>query len=99
MRPIDAAAYGQGSVYRRSRSVDLRAAVIAIARPVDGIERAHVVFSLHLAPQMTSKRRWMCWKRIQECHADMIAVFVKPEHKIDPVILPERFPRRARKRA
>ena len=41
----------------------------------------------------------MCWKRIQERHADMIAVFVEREHKIDPVILPERFPRRARKRA
>ena len=29
----------------------------------------------------------------------MITIFVEPEHKIDPVILPERFPRRARKRA
>jgi len=34
----------------------------------------------------------MCWKRIQERHADMITIFVEPEHKIDPVILPEVFP-------
>ena len=39
----------------------------------------------------------MCWKRIQERHADIIAVFDEREHKIDPVILPERFLRRAGK--
>lgn len=35
--------------------------------------------------------------RIQERHPDVIAIFVKPEHRTDPVILPGRFPRRARR--
>jgi len=51
MRPIDAAVYGRGSAYWRSRSADLRAAVIATASAVDGIERAQVLFSVHLAPR------------------------------------------------
>jgi len=51
MRPIDAAVYGRGSAYWRSRSADLRATVIATARAVDGTERAQVVFSVHLAPR------------------------------------------------
>ena len=35
--------------------------------------------------------------RIQERHPDVLAVFVKPERTTDPVILPGRFPRQARR--
>jgi divalent metal cation (Fe/Co/Zn/Cd) transporter len=93
---------------------ELAAAVIRTAREVDGIERAQVVFSVHLAPQQVVIALSLEFRddmtandieaavdvlesRIQERHADVIAVFVKPEHTTDPVILPGRYPRRARR--
>jgi cation diffusion facilitator family transporter len=93
---------------------ELAAAVIRTAREVDGVERAQVVFSVHLAPQQVVVALSLEFRddmtandieaavdvleaRIQERHAEVIAVFVKPEHKIDPVVLPGRYPRRARR--
>jgi cation diffusion facilitator family transporter len=93
---------------------ELAAAVLRTACEVDGIERAQVVFSVHLAPQQVVIALSLEFRddmtandieaavdvleaRIQERHADVIAVFVKPEHKVDPLILPGRFPRRARR--
>ena len=93
---------------------ELAAAVIRTAREVGGIERAQVVFSVHLAPQQVVIALSLEFRddmtatdieaavealesRIQERHADVIAVFVKPEHTTDPVILPGRYPRRARR--
>jgi cation diffusion facilitator family transporter len=92
---------------------ELAAAVLRTAREVEGIERAQVVFSVHLAPRQVVIALSLEFRddmtaneieaavdvlegRIQERHADVIAVFVKPEHETDPVILPGRYPRRAR---
>jgi cation diffusion facilitator family transporter len=93
---------------------ELQAAVIRTACDVDGIERAQVVFSVHLAPQQVVIALSLEFRddmtandieaavdvlesRIQKGHPDVLAIFVKPEHKTDPVILPGRFPRRARR--
>lgn len=103
----------KGLLIGEQASPDLRDAVMRTARETDGIERAQLVFSVHMAPaqvvvalslefrddmtaNMIEAAVDRLEKRIQQRHADVIAVFVKPEHKADPVTLPGRFPGRAR---
>jgi cation diffusion facilitator family transporter len=96
-------------------SPELRQAVVRTACETEGIERAQVVFSVHMAPEQVVVALSLEFRddmtaddieatvdrlerRIQERHPDVIAVFVKPEHKADPVALPGRFAVRARQR-
>jgi cation diffusion facilitator family transporter len=97
-------------------SPELRQAVVRTACETQGIERAQVVFSVHMGPEqvvvalslefrddMTADDIEAAVDRLERCiqerHSDVIAVFVKPEHKVDPVALPGRFAVRARQRA
>jgi cation diffusion facilitator family transporter len=93
---------------------DLRDAVMRTARETDGIERAQIVFSVHMAPEQVVVALSLEFRddmtanqiegavdhlerRIQERHPEVIAIFVKPEHKSAPVTLPGRFRRRAKR--
>jgi cation diffusion facilitator family transporter len=105
----------KGLLIGEPASPALRDAVTRTACEIDGIERAQVVFSVHMAPRQVVVALSLEFRddmtadeieaavdqleaRIQERHAEVIAVFVKPEHTIDPLILPGRFPGRIRRR-
>ncbi len=105
----------KGLLIGEPAAAELRDAVMRTAREIDGIERAQVVFSVHLAPDHVVIALSLEFRDamraddieaavdalercIQERHAEVIAIFVKPEHTMDPVILPGRFPRRSRRR-
>ncbi len=106
----------KGLLIGEPAAVELRDAVMRTAREIDGIERAQVVFSVHLAPDQVVIALSLEFRdammandieaavdaleaRIQERHAEVIAIFVKPEHTIDPIVLPGRFRRAIRRRA
>ena len=105
----------KGLLIGEPASPDLRDAVMRTTREIDGIERAQIVFSVHMAPEQVVVALSLEFRddmmadeieaavdqlesRIQERHPDVIAVFVKPEHKMAPIILPGRFPGRARRK-
>jgi cation diffusion facilitator family transporter len=105
----------KGLLIGEAASPELREAVVRTARETEGIERAQIVFSVHMAPEQAVVALSLEFRddmtaddietavdrlerRIQERHPDVIAVFVKPEHKVDPVALPGRFAARARQR-
>jgi cation diffusion facilitator family transporter len=98
----------KGLLIGEAASPDLRDAVMRTAREIDGIERAQVVFSVHMAPDQVVIAMSLEFRdamradeieravdlleaRIQERHAEVIAVFVKPEDKSQPITLPGRF--------
>lgn len=104
----------KGLLIGEPASSDLRDAVTRTAREIDGIERAHIVFSVHMAPDQVVIALSLEFRdamraddieaavdalerRIQERHAEVIAIFVKPEHTMDPVVLPGRFRRAIRR--
>ena len=83
------------------------------AGEIDGIQRAQVVFSVHMAPDQVVVAMSLEFRddltadqieravdaleaRIQERHAEVIAIFVKPEHTSQPITLPGRFRMRRR---
>jgi len=98
----------KGLLIGEAANPELRDAVLRTAREIDGIERAQVVFSVHMAPDQVVIAMSLEFRdamtayeieravdqleaRIQELHAEVIAVFVKPEHKSTPITLPGRF--------
>jgi cation diffusion facilitator family transporter len=98
----------KGLLIGEAASPELRDAVLRTAREIDGIERAQVVFSVHMAPDQVVVAMSLEFRdamradeieravdlleaRIQERHAEVIAVFVKPEDKSQPITLPGRF--------
>jgi cation diffusion facilitator family transporter len=105
----------KGLLIGEAASAELRDAVMRTSREIDGIERAQVVFSVHMAPDQVVIAMSLEFRdtmtadeieaavdaleaRIQERHAEVIAVFVKPEHKSQPITLPGRFPGRIRRK-
>ena len=105
----------KGLLLGEAASPELRDAVMRTVRETDGIERAQIVFSVHMSPHQVVIALSLEFRddliandieaavdrleaRIQERHPEVLAVFVKPEHRTDPVILPGRFPARARRR-
>jgi cation diffusion facilitator family transporter len=105
----------KGLLIGEPASPDLREAVMRTARETDGVERAQIVFSVHMAPEQVVVALSLEFRddmmadeieatvdqlesRIQERHPDVIAIFVKPEHKSDPITLPGRFPGRIRRK-
>ena len=104
----------KGLLIGESAGTELREAVMRTAREIDGIERAQVVFSVHMAPDQVVIAMSLEFRdamtadeieravdaleaRIQERHAEVIAVFVKPEHALQPLTLPGRFRKRRRR--
>jgi len=98
----------KGLLIGEAANPELREAVMRTACEIDGIERAQVVFSVHMAPDQVVIAMSLEFRdamtadeiertvdqleaRIQERHAEVIAVFVKPEHKSTPITLPGRF--------
>lgn len=98
----------KGLLIGEAASSELREAVMRTAREIDGIERAQVVFSVHMAPDQVVIALSLEFRdamtaneieaavdqlesRIQERHAEVIAIFVKPEDKSQPITLPGRF--------
>jgi cation diffusion facilitator family transporter len=105
----------KGLLIGEPASPDLRDAVMRTARETDGVERAQIVFSVHMAPEQVVVALSLEFRddmmadeieatvdqlesRIQERHPDVIAIFVKPEHRSDPITLPGRFPGRIRRK-
>lgn len=103
----------KGLLIGEAASPELRDAVMRTAREIDGIERAQVVFSVHMAPDQVVVAMSLEFRddltadaieravdaleaRIQERHAEVIAIFVKPEHMSQPITLPGRFRLRRR---
>jgi cation diffusion facilitator family transporter len=98
-----------------SAAPDLREGVVRTACEIEGIDRAQIVFSVHMGPEQVVVALSLEFRddmtaddielavdrleaRIQERHPEVIAIFVKPEHRIDPIILPGRFPGRIRRK-
>ena len=84
------------------------------ASGIDGIERAQIVFTVHMAPDQVVAALSLEFRdsmtapdieaaidaledAIQVRHPEVIAVFVKPEDKVDQIVLPGRVPGRARR--
>jgi divalent metal cation (Fe/Co/Zn/Cd) transporter len=84
------------------------------ASSIDGIERAQIVFTVHMAPDQVVVALSLEFRdtmtapdieaaidaledAIQARHPEVIAVFVKPEDKVDQIVLPGRFPGRSRR--
>lgn len=104
----------KGLLIGEPASLELRRAIMRTASRVDGIERAQIVFTVHMAPDQVVIALSLEFRdsmtapdieraidaleaAIQAAHPEVIAVFVKPEDKADQIVLPGRFPGRARR--
>ncbi|HXD45884.1 MAG TPA: cation diffusion facilitator family transporter [Pseudolabrys sp.] len=104
----------KGLLMGEPASADLRQAIMRTASRIDGIERAQIVFTVHMAPDQVVVALSLEFRdsmtapyieraidaleaAIQAGHPEVIAVFVKPEDKADQIVLPGRFPGRARR--
>lgn len=104
----------KGLLIGEPASPDLRRAIMRTASGIDGIERAQIVFTVHMAPDQVVVALSLEFRdtmtapdiegaidaledAIQVRHPEVIAVFVKPEDKVDQIVLPGRFPGRVRR--
>jgi cation diffusion facilitator family transporter len=104
----------KGLLMGEPASRELRQAISRTASRIGGIERAQIVFTVHMAPDQVvvalslefrdsmtvpeiEKAIDALESAIQAAHPEVIAVFVKPEDKVDQIVLPGRFPGRARR--
>ncbi|HEX2537168.1 MAG TPA: cation diffusion facilitator family transporter [Pseudolabrys sp.] len=104
----------KGLLIGEPASPDLRRAIMRTASSIDGIERAQIVFTVHMAPDQVVVALSLEFRdtmtapdieaaidaledAIQARHPEVIAVFVKPEDKVDQIVLPGRFPGRSRR--
>lgn len=104
----------KGLLIGEPASASLRQAVMRTANGIDGIERAQIVFTVHMAPDQVVVALSLEFRdsmtvpeieraidaleaAIQAAHPEVIAIFVKPEERVDQIVLPGRFPGRARR--